>query len=83
MGKCVGTSTTRHRVIMHVILPDDAAFSWGRHGYVCSTYLSQQKIFGLNAPLTEDAERRDCTDASISQSSSEYPRLLLYIGLDP
>jgi hypothetical protein len=28
--------------------------------------LSQQKIFGLNAALTEGAERRDCTDANLS-----------------
>jgi hypothetical protein len=43
---------------------------------VCSTCLSQQKTFSLNTPLAEGAERRDCTNASISRPSSEHPRLL-------
>jgi len=42
---------------------------WSTWMCVCSTRLSQQKILGLNVLLTEGAERRDCTDASISRPS--------------
>ena len=44
---------------------------------VCAVPASvSKKIFGLNAPLTKGAERRDSTDASISRLSPEHPRLL-------